>query len=408
VQLLAGVGMMLTGDLRPLSETSGKSHLEPASMMVLHRLAGTVAALLILVASVAPGAATTAEGAKADDVAKFLAGLAPSAGSPLAPLTRDGVWQQHSRALNQAWARLDQQRLAKIRAWSAANVTDPKPVVFYMFSGPDFLHVDAFFPDRTTYVMSGLEPVGQIPTVAATSRGGLGSGLAGLRASIGSVMNYSFFMTQEMRGRLTANSFKGVLPVLYLFIARAGKTVHEVTLISIDSEGAVVAAGTPNAAPGVKIVFSGGDGKMQTLYYVQTDVSDGGLRRSGFLKFCEQLGAGDGFIKSASYLLHSDSFSGIRNFLLDRTATLIQDDSGIPVRFFKTEEWRLQPFGRYLRPIPLFSGRYQTKLSDVYRRSKAPPIDFGVGYRWRPHESNLLMATKAAMQSLGQVKTGQR
>ena len=64
----------------------------------------------------------------------------------------------------------------------------------------------------------------------------------------------------------------------------------------------------------------------------------------------------------------------------------MQDDSGIPVRFFKTEEWRLQPFGRYLGPIPVFSGRYQTKLSDVYRRSKPPPIDFGVGYRWRPHE----------------------
>jgi hypothetical protein len=372
-------------------------------MMVLHRLAGIAAALLILVASVAPGAATTAEGPKADDVAKFLAGLEPSAGSPFAPLTRDGVWQQHSKALNQAWARLDQQRLAKIphgrrqrhdaSRWSStcsAGGSSRRCVL----SGPhDLRH------ERP-------EPVGQ--TTVTGARGGLASGLAGLRASIGSVMNYSFFITQEMRSRLTSSSFKGVLPVLYLFIARAGKTVHEATLISIDSEGAVVAAGTPNAAPGVKIVFSGGDGKMQTLYYVQTDVSDGGLRRSGFLKFCEQLGAGDGFIKSASYLLHSDSFSGIRNFLLDRTATLIQDDSGIPVRFFKTEEWRLQPFGRYLGPIPVFSGRYQTKLSDVYRRSKAPPIDFGVGYRWRPHESNLLLATRAPRQSPGQEKTGQR
>jgi hypothetical protein len=29
--------------------------------------------------------------------------------------------------------------------------------------------------------------------------------------------------------------------------------------------------------------------------------------------------------------------------------------------------------------------------------SKARPIDFGIGYRWRPNESNLLLTVKAAM-----------
>ena len=116
--------------------------------------------------------------------------------------------------------------------------------------------------------------------------------------------------------------------------------------------------------PGVKIVFSGGDGKMQTLYYVQTDLSDGGVRRSGFLKFCEQLGAADGFIKSASYLLHAESFSVMRDFLLARTTALVQDDFGIPVRFFKTEEWRLQP----VRPIPRADQRVSGPISDQAQR----------------------------------------
>jgi hypothetical protein len=146
----------------------------------------------------------------------------------------------------------------------------------------------------------------------------------------------------------------------------------------------------------VKIVFSGGEGRaQQTLYYVQTDVSDHGLKKSGFLKFCEQLGAADGFIKSASYLLHANSFSSMRSFLLDRTAALVQDDSGIPVRYFSSEEWRLRPFGRYRGPIALFTARYQSRLNDVYRRSNPPQLDFGVGYRWRPNESNLLLAVKA-------------
>ncbi len=218
----------------------------------------------------------------------ILAGLEPAADSPLAALTRDAAWQQHARALNQAWSGLEVRRLARIRAWSAANLTDPQPVVLYMFSGPDFLYVDAFFPNRTTYVMSGLEPVGQVPVITDASRRSMGYALAGLRQSVGSSLNYSFFRTKQMRATFSSNRLKGVLPVLYLFLARSGKTVHEVTLIGIDADGQVVAGGTRDAAPAVKIVFSGGEGTpQQTLYYVQTDVSDHGLKKTGFLKFCE-------------------------------------------------------------------------------------------------------------------------
>ena len=151
----------------------------------------------------------------------------------------------------------------------------------------------------------------------------------------------------------------------------------------------MVPAGQDDAqstAPGVKIVFSGSEGKPQTLYYFRTDISDDGLKKSGFLKFAEQLGKGDSFIKSASYLPHADSFSRIREFLLDRSQALVQDDSGIPIRFFKPDEWRLRPFGRYLGPIGEFPGRYQKGLNDLFHRSNPPRLDFGVGYRWRPNK----------------------
>src|SRR5690606_27016209 len=101
---------------------------------------------------------------------------------------------------------------------------------------------------------------------------------------------------------------------------------------------------------GVKITFTGREGKAQTLYYFQTDLSNGGTTRSGFLKFCEQLGLAEVFIKSASYLLHSDNFSTVRGFLLARGTAVVQDDSGIPVRYFPTQDWQLRPFGRYLGP----------------------------------------------------------
>ena len=199
-----------------------------------------------------------------------------------------------------------------------------------------------------------------------------------------------------MRAQLHHGQLNGTLPILYAFLARSGKTVTDVGFITLDPDGTakpsdgVPIKGVPN---GVKIGFTSGDGKPQTLYYFSTDVSNGGVKTSGFLEFCKRLGTGDAFVKSASYLMHNDSFSMVCDSL-GHTATIVQDDTGVPVRFFKSADWELRPFGRYLGPIGLFSGRYQRQLADVFRANRAKPIAFGVGYRWRPNESNLLLATR--------------
>jgi hypothetical protein len=90
--------------------------------------------------------------------------------------------------------------------------------------------------------------------------------------------------------------------------------------------------------------------------------------------------------------LHSANFSKVRDFVLAQSATVLQDDSGIPVHYFTPGQWELRPFGHYVGPIRIFTGRYQSQLSNIFRR--APPIDFGVGYRWRLRDSNLLLAER--------------
>src|SRR6185436_15054394 len=81
----------------------------------------------------------------ADDNARILAGIQPRADSPLAALARESAWQQHARSFDGAWKSLEARQLSKIRAWSAKNMTKPQKTTLYMFSGPDFLYVDAFF-----------------------------------------------------------------------------------------------------------------------------------------------------------------------------------------------------------------------------------------------------------------------
>ena len=71
-----------------------------------------------------------------------------------------------------------------------------------MFSGPDFLYADAFFPKASTYVLSGLEPIGTVPELSDMPLRSLSGELRQLQSSLNSVMSYSFFITNNMRKQL--------------------------------------------------------------------------------------------------------------------------------------------------------------------------------------------------------------
>ncbi|MBX9775581.1 MAG: hypothetical protein K2Y71_14445 [Xanthobacteraceae bacterium] len=346
-----------------------------------------------------------AQSASPDDVAKFLAGMQPSAGSPIAPLTRSQGWQRHAKWFDSNWDMLDKRQLSKIRAWSARNLKDRTNTLYYMFSGPDFLYANAFFPEANTYLMAGLEPVGAIPVVSERTI----ASLPRIQQSIGTSLRFSFFITNQMRQQLTGGDLAGTLPILYAYIARSGKTIREVTLVNLDRDGNLQSAKgeARNMQPGVKIVLQSGGGPVQTLYYFRTDVSNSGVQASGFLKFAATLGNGNGLLKSASYLMHSGNFTQVRDFVLNHSQYIVQDDSGIPFAAFGPDVWNFQPFGAYLGPIAIFPGRSQPKLGELFKRAKAPPLDFGIGYRHRGHDSNLLLAVRKEPLKVGLPQTTQ-
>jgi hypothetical protein len=41
--------------------------------------------------------------------------------------------------------------------------------MLYMFSGQDFLYATSFFPNASTYVLAGLEPVGEVGDLTSLS-----------------------------------------------------------------------------------------------------------------------------------------------------------------------------------------------------------------------------------------------
>jgi hypothetical protein len=365
----------------------------------------TAGAVLACALALVWAPAHAADAATPNDTARFLAGMPPAPDSPLAGLSKNAFWEQHAGHFDRLFSREETGTLAKIRAFSKAELPDKHDTVLYTFSGPDFLYATTFFPTASTYVLVGLEPVGPVPQLTNLSRPAIDGSLRNLEISLNTLLSFSFFVTHKMRTELSTGALYGTTPILYVFLARTGKTLQEATLVSLGQDGTIHTADEPDykkysAARGARIVFSDGNGPKQTLYYFSTNLADGSVERSGFLAFCGKLGAtDDSFIKSASYLLHSGGFTRVRRFILDHSATIVEDDSGIPLAYFDRKQWRLRPFGRYVGPLSIFSRYYQGQMTQLFYRANATPLNFGLGYRWRTNESNLLIAERVAPPS---------
>ena len=328
-----------------------------------------------------------AQRATIDDTARFLAGIPVN--GPLEPLTHDPAWLDHARNLDSAWMKKDYFQIRPIRAWMLANASEyytGTNTVYYMFGGPDFLYANLFFPQAKTYILAGLEPVGQVPELTQMDSAALHTDLNALRDSMHTVLQTHYFITKDMRAELTRPNLGGTLPILYVFLARLNCTVLQTTYVK-------------SPADGVKIIFTTRGGAPQTLYYFKTDLSGG---NSPFLKWCAGQGPGLSLLKAASYLMHTEGFAGVRNFLLEHSRVIIQDDSGIPLKAFP-KNWSVDCYGRYVPHAEMFGKYHQPDLAAIYNREPPPPeLGFAFGYHWQKDRGLLMLAKrkpKAASES---------
>ena len=351
---------------------------------------------LICVSALLPAARAAAP--SQDDEARFLAGMSVK-GTPLEAVGGSPASVAHAAAFDSAWSELDKHQLRPIAAWAPAALghwySDAGPLL-YFYSGPDFLYAHAFFPDASTYVLCGIEPIGALPRVEEIPPAAMDASLSTLRDSLDSILNFSFFITKKMKVQLAQDSrLSGTLPLLYVFLERSGCHIDAVSFTGLDAAGQFTTGKTE--APAVKIVFTGSSGKAQTLYYFSSDLSDGPVDKSGLLKWCASLGPAPGFLKAASYLMHGGGFDSSRQFLLKDCPAILQDDSGIPAKYFPQPQWDLRLFGNYRGPIAIFKQFPQPALDQLKAAQKPAPLPFSVGYRWHPGESSLILAQKTGL-----------
>jgi len=340
-----------------------------------------------------------------NDLARFLAGLPVDPSSPLAALQRGNDYARHTERLGQLWRRYNENYFSRMRLWSAIELAPRIPLqipVLYFFGGPDAINAMALYPDAPVYILGGLEPVGSIPNPSTLDPAAVHEGLRNLEKSVEVVLSYGHFITKDMKAEFEKTVFQGVMPVIYSFIALSGGEVLQASYVGVGAGGALqdfgsTYGGARNVKPGVRIVFrKSPTAAPQTLYYIQANVADGALKDRSLLQWAASFGKANVYLKAASYLMHETSFSTIRGFLLGNAVSILQDDSGIPLRYFDGGRWRLYFFGKYTGTLDIFAKYHQPALQDAFLHSGAADLPFGTGYKWRHGESNLTLAVEQA------------
>jgi hypothetical protein len=348
-------------------------------------------------ASTAPATDTTQEQA----IAAFIGGMKPGQRAGLDSLTKQPAWQAFAADANKNWQKYTLTHTVPMTKWAASeldSVHKASPTIFYPFSGPDFLNVFTLFPTAQTYVMVGLEPVGSVPNSNTLRNPDL---FKAVKASLWSVLNFSFFRTNDMAVDLKSVQLDGALPLIMLFAARTGNQIIAIRPVQLDGTGQLLAAPTDTIqhissknVPGAEVRIRAADGTEKTIYYFSEDISDGNLAsHPALLSYVRTLGPLTTYVKSATYLMHKTYFSKVRNLILERSQYVLQDDSGIAMKYFP-KDWQFTYYGTYKRPINLFAKHYQPQLTAAYSDSvhRPRPLPFGTGYNWRQTDSNLLLA----------------
>ena len=295
------------------------------------------------------------------------------------------------------WTTYNTTEAARIRPWVDKELAPVQhaQTLFYPFAGADFLFANTFFPRAHTLVLVGLERVGALGDLDALSSKNVEAEYGRVRKAVTPILRSTFFHTLEMQSDVLQD---GVLTILATLIAGTNHRLLAISGVALSEDGRVTesASADSKSTPGARIDFvAEGAAEVRTLYYFRTDLSDEGLaRQGGVLGFVDTLPSKVTFAKAAAYCMHGQPFSVIRNYVLTHSQAVLEDDTGVPLRYFDRASWDLRFFGHYAQPIPTFRDYRQPDLAEAFARAEnVSPLAFHVGYGSKA-ASNLMLAVR--------------
>jgi hypothetical protein len=342
---------------------------------------------------------------EANDVARFLAGMPGTPGSPYAALEQSEVWKEHRRIVDAAWQEAEREQLPGLRKFQADELSAPaleSRTVFYPFSGPDSLTASLYFPHNPLYVMVALEPAGTLPTERQIAAKLTPEYLSAIRETMASELGRSFFITRQMDRQFRGQVTDGLLVPILQLLVRSGRTIVGFRYVRLDETGQVIDrapnyhASTRYGNKGVEIEFrNDADSSVHHLFYFSVNLSNDRLRENTpFQLYLSRLNGAVSMLKATSYMPHHPGFSIISDALLRASDAILQDDSGLPFKKFATDQWKVQLYGDYNQPYGSFRWMEQPDLREAYKTSGSKPLPMHIGYGYRRITSNLQLAMR--------------
>jgi hypothetical protein len=267
-----------------------------------------------------------------------------------------------------SFERFKEKQLDKIEIFSKEHLTDLRAykTVFYPFGGVDLFYPVTLFPEATTYTLVGLEPVKAYKKALANPE----------FIALENMYRAGFSVTQQMKYQLES----GVIPVFVAQIQNLKGKVLEI----VEKNGSCI------------IHFVTAEDKHKTLHYYSLDLSNSKVDRTFLQNLVKQSLTQVTMVKACSYTLHQEKeFSEIRDFILKHSRVIIQDDSGIPVRFL-LPAFKATYYGTFSKPYGSEWQSYQQKeLARMFQeKDYNVKLDFCFGYGCGRQPTSLIVARK--------------
>jgi len=287
----------------------------------------------------------------------------------------------------------------------------PRKIV-YPFAGGDLTTALTVYPDADEITTISLEPAGD-PRVLGELKGGeLDRALKKVEYELKFFYRNNFNNTMNMIDAMR----EGTLPTQLIFGLSALK-VHGFEVVGLryfrlEQDGSIhylddaeVAAVPPpaKARAGVRnrvfanaeVQFRRPGGRIQVYRHIQWNLDNEHLKADPrILKHLEAKGTIAGMTKAASYLLSWDSFSTMRDYLINHVSWMVSDATGVAPKWGKPAGFEYETYGDFTGPHIQAGGSIAKDWRVEFESEPKRDLAFRFGYYDKHNANHLIIMRK--------------
>ena len=285
---------------------------------------------------------------------------------------KESVDPQYNHIIEKYIGEFKNRFISPISSFETNNIKTSGETLFYPFAGADIAYPLMFFPNIKQYVLVGLEFPGLTEIIQGKFE------ISKFQPQMEGFLKSGFFKTMKMSAQMHYK--QGVIPMLFAQIGILNGQIKNISSISEPFKGIVI-----------EFIHNNIDKK---LYYFRANLDDT-INKDNFFEFIKSNKLSDNcMLKASSYKLHQWGFDHLRQFMLNNCQLILQDDTGMPIKYLRQQNRDIEIFGNYIKPYgEEFQHYYQKELAKLYENKENKiNLKFCYGYGCGMVENNILLA----------------